>query len=86
MPMDRQLTAFFDELEKIAVSTRMSSFTQARSGRRPIRAHNLLNRPNAFKTPPEEKTLVTEADREGVKDFEVEGGPGMIEAPGEGKG
>jgi len=85
MPMDR-ISGFFDELEKIAISTRMSSFMQSRSGRRPIRAETLLAKRHPFKTPPDEKTLVTEADKEGVKDFEVEGGPGMIESPGEGKG
>jgi len=82
--MDR-LTGLFDELEKIAVSVRMSSFMQSRAGRRPIRAQNLIAR-NANKTPPDEKTPVTEGELEGVKDYEVEGGPGMVESPGEGKG
>jgi hypothetical protein len=81
--MDRSLSGFFDELEKIAVSVRMSSFMQTRSGRRPIRAHTLLKRENAFKTPKEkeEKLLSEDGEREGMKDYEVEGGPGMIEEP-----
>ena len=85
MVMDR-ISGFFDEFEKIAVSTRMSSFMQSRSGRRPLRASTLLAKPHPFKTPPDEKTLALEGERESVKDYEVEGGPGMVEAPGEGKG
>jgi len=85
MGMRDQLTSFFDEMEKIAVSTRLSSFMQSRTGRRPIRAHNLLNKSQSFRTPPDEKTLVTEGDLESVKDHEIEGGAGAEEIGGSGK-
>lgn len=81
MTMDRLLIGFFDEMEKIGVSTRVSSFMQSRSGRRPIRAAKLLQRQYAFRTPPEEKTPVTEGELENAKDYEQERGPGMIEDP-----
>lgn len=48
MGMDRLLPAFMDELEKIAVSLRLSSFRQARKGRRPIRVSTLLKKETAF--------------------------------------
>ena len=38
------LAGMFDELQKIAASKQMSAHMQSRSGRRPIRAHNLLAR------------------------------------------
>ena len=38
------LEGVFDELEKIAASKREAGYMQARSGRRPIRAHNLIGR------------------------------------------
>ena len=79
MAMDPLLNSFFDELEKIAVSSHISSFMQSRSGRRPIRAHNLIGK-DSFRTPPDEKTLAEDGEREGMKDYEVEGGPGMVEA------
>jgi hypothetical protein len=85
MGMTDRLTAFFDEMEKIAVSTRLSSFMQTRAGRRPIRVHNVLSKERAFRTPPEEKTLATEADLESVKDYEVEGGAGAEEIGSAGK-
>lgn len=48
MDMDRIFTAFFDEMEKIAVSAHLSSFKQSRKGRRPIRVHTLLKKETAF--------------------------------------
>jgi hypothetical protein len=82
MAMDHILSGFFSELEKIGVSYHMSSFMQSRAGRRPIRAHNLLNKPSPFKTPPDEKTLAEDGERVSSKDYEVEGGPGMVEEQG----
>jgi hypothetical protein len=38
------LSAMFDELEKIGASYRSAGYMQARSGVRPIRAHNLANK------------------------------------------
>jgi len=38
------IASFLDELEKISASTRSAGYLQARSGIRPIRVHNLLNR------------------------------------------
>lgn len=85
MVMDRLLNSFFDEMEKIGVSVRMSDFMQTRAGRRPIRAEKLLSRPTLSRTPQEDKTLAQDGERESHKDYEVEGGPGMVEAPGEGR-
>jgi len=81
MVMDHLLAGFFDEMEKIGVSTRVSAFMQSRSGRRPIRAETLLKKQYAFRTPPDEKTPVTEGELENAKDYEQERGPGMIEDP-----
>jgi|WetSurSiteA1Bulk_404760.scaffolds.fasta_scaffold37384_2 hypothetical protein len=46
--MDRLLPGFMDEMEKIAISLRLSSFKQTRKGRRPIRVHNLMKKETAF--------------------------------------
>lgn len=51
MNMDQILPAFFEELEKLAVSKRESPFMQARRNRRPIRAHTLLKKEMAFGAP-----------------------------------
>ncbi len=48
MGMDQQLPSFFEELEKLGVSKRESSFMQARKNRRPIRVHTLLKKETAF--------------------------------------
>lgn len=48
MGMDRLVPAFMDELEKIAVSLRLSSFLQAQKGRRPIWASTLLKKETSF--------------------------------------
>ena len=47
-PMDRLLPAFVDELEKIAVSVRLSSFRKTRKGRRPLRISTLMKKETAF--------------------------------------
>ena len=51
MDMDHLLPAFCDEMAKIAVSVKGSSFRQTRKGRRPIRAETLLKKETAFKLP-----------------------------------
>jgi len=72
MSMDQSLLAFFDELEKLGVSKNDASFMQARRGRRPIRAHKLLEKETAFKRPPKSEDGADEA-----KDSEHEYGGGM---------
>jgi hypothetical protein len=74
-----KLVSFFDELEKIAVSTRVSSFTQTRVGRRPIRAHNLLKKDRTFKVEPELKPAVLDGEIANARDYESERGSGMME-------
>ena len=78
--MCMNLYGFFDELEKIGVSTRLSSFTQSRRGKRPLRVQTLLNKPFPFKTPQDEKTPVTDGEVENKKDYESETGPGLLES------
>lgn len=72
MSMDQFLPSFIDELEKIAISKRDASFMQTRSGRRPIRAHTLLEKETAFKRPPKEGE-----DDNQAADHEIEHGYGM---------
>jgi hypothetical protein len=76
MSMDQILPAFFEELEKIGVSKRDSSFMQSRKGRRPIRAGKLLEKETAFKRPPKEE------DDNATSDHEIEHGGGMEEKLG----
>ena len=70
MVMDHRLTGLFNELEKIAVSHGLSTFPQARKGRRSIRADTLLKR-----------DVIREKDEdehaEEVGDHEAEAGQGM---------
>jgi len=75
MSMDQSLPAFFEELEKIGVSKRDSFFMQTRSGRRPIRAHKLLEKETSFSRPPE-------SDSEVSSENEHEYGEGMQEKLG----
>ena len=42
--MDQWLPSFVDELEKIAVSRRLSHFPQERQGRRPIRVAKMIEK------------------------------------------
>jgi len=73
MTMDQKLQSFFEELEKLGVSKRDSSFMQSRKGRRPIRVGRVLEKETAFKRPPKE------AEEESDKDHEIEHGNGMEE-------
>lgn len=77
MGMDQILPSFLDELVKIAVSKRDASFMQTRSGRRPIRAHKLLEKETAFKRPPKVD------DYDAGSGHEYEYGSGMSEKLGE---
>lgn len=74
MGMDQMLPSFFEELEKLGVSKRDSSFMQSRRGRRPIRAHKLLEKENARPQNDEEGT---------ASGHEYEHGMGMEEKLGE---
>ena len=79
MSMDQIFSAFFDELEKIAVSKKNAPFMQSRAGRRPIRAEKLLRRESktsqSSHVPP---SVVAEES-----DTEHEYGDGMAEKLGE---
>lgn len=79
MSMDQSLPALYDELEKIAISVRDSSFRQTRRGRRPIRVHNMLRKETAFKAkaeaPPPEQT------GDNAASYEAEAGSGLQEGP-----
>lgn len=80
MGMDRQLIALFDELEKLGVNKALSHFTQARLGRRPIRASTLLDKEKEKEDAFDRKREQDE-NPEDRKDYEVEGGLGMTEHP-----
>ena len=72
--MDQWLPAFSTELEKIAVTTGLSSFRQTRRGRRPMRVHNALRK--------EQNISKERKDDNGVEestDYEAESGQGMSE-------
>lgn len=71
MSMDQSLPAFFEELEKLGVSKGDSFFMQARKGRRPIRAHKLLEKETAFTSPQKED------GNDLSSDYEREHGSGM---------
>lgn len=75
MSMDQFFPAFFDELEKLGVSKRDSAFMQSRKGRRPIRAHRLLQKETSFNRP-------QEMDSVGEPSPEYEVGGGMAEKLG----
>lgn len=72
MSMDQSLPAFFEELEKLGVSKGDSFFMQSRKGRRPIRAHKLLEKETAFSRPQKE-----EGGSDLSSDYEREYGGGM---------
>ncbi len=78
MSMDRRLPAFYDELEKIAISVRDSSFMQTRTGRRPIRVHNLLKKETAHKVSkmPEDRPDVGVSGNNAAS-YESEAGAGL---------
>jgi hypothetical protein len=75
-----QLSAFFDEMEKIGISVRDSSFRQTRKGRRPIRVQKLLEKETAFK-PRDGAGKDDEGSGDRAQDYEAESGPGMQEGP-----
>lgn len=79
MFMDRLLPAFADEMRKIAVSKKNSPFPQTRTGRRPIRAHNIAKKEMALYGAGDE-----EGSREEAKETEAEAGQGMQEDQGPG--
>jgi hypothetical protein len=68
MGMDRYIPALFDELEKIAISKKLSPFMQIRSETRPIRVATMLAK---------EKQDSGDRDVEDSKSLEVEGGQGI---------
>jgi hypothetical protein len=72
--MDRFLPGFFSELEKIAVSKRVSEFTQTRKGRRPIRVSTLLSKECANRD--------YASDQSDNEPSEYEHGSGMLEGGG----
>jgi len=78
--LDSVFCSFVDELEKIAVTTSLSSFPQFRQGRRPIRVHNMLKREQALYDKPDvsEERYKTEPE----KPVEYEGGSGLDAAMG----
>lgn len=73
MAMDRLLSGFFNELEKIAVSKQVAQFTQARKGRRPLRVSTLLAKESGYQT----------ADQASNEPSEYEHGSGMLEDGGQ---
>lgn len=55
------LGSLFDEMEKIAASYRTAGYLQSRSGIRPIRVHNLLDRDLLTHNPEVDRSLPAEA-------------------------
>ena len=79
MEFGQYIPSFVDELEKIAQTYGIGSFQQTRSGRRPIRVHNMLRKEAPSTEPPdatEERYKVSE------RGTEYETGSGMTEAAG----
>jgi len=74
-----KLVAYFDEMEKIAVTTALSSFPQFRKGRRPIRVHNLLKNEEQRSRM---DSKVEELDKPADKNIEYEGGAGLQDGTG----
>lgn len=78
--MDQHLIALFDELEKLGINKSLSSFTQSRIGRRPIRATTLLDKEKE-KNDAFDRKREQDENPEDRKDYEVEGGLGLTEHP-----
>jgi hypothetical protein len=76
MGMDRRVTAFYDELEKIALSLGLSHFTQQRRGRRPMRVSTMLKKESPYVHPEDERQ---DQDKPEPRSFEIEGGKGYAE-------
>ena len=80
MDFELMMPAFKDELTKIAVSVGLSHFPQTRSGRRPIRVHNMLRKDKPLEhDKPDDAEERYKAPERGV---EYEGGSGMTEGVG----
>jgi len=79
--MDQRLIALFDELEKLGVNRSLSSFTQSRIGRRPIRASTLLQKEKEKEDAFDRQRETRDENTEDRKDYEVEGGLGLTENP-----
>ena len=77
--LEKLLPSFSDELEKIAVTTALSSFPQFRKGRRPIRVHNLLKNENQRDR---QDSKVEELEKPSDKNIEYEGGAGLQDGTG----
>lgn len=77
--LENLLPSFTDELEKIAVTTALSSFPQFRKGRRPIRVHNMLKNENQRDR---QDAKVEELERPPDKNIEYEGGAGLQDGTG----
>jgi hypothetical protein len=80
MELDLIVPAFLDEMVKIGQSLGMSQFQQTRSGRRPIRVHNLLRKEKPLEhDKPDDAEERYKPPERGV---EYEGGSGMTEGVG----
>ena len=77
--LENLLPSFTDELEKIAVTTALSSFPQFRKGRRPIRVHNMLKNENQRDR---QDAKEEELERPPDKNIEYEGGAGLQDGTG----
>jgi hypothetical protein len=76
MGMDQLLPSFLDEFSKIAASSRVAGYLQARKGRRPIRAETLLKKDTTGAQKEEKEDGINEPD-----ESEREGGLGLLEDP-----
>lgn len=74
--------AFADELEKIAQTYGLGVFQQTRSGRRPIRVHNVLRKETSTSVAPDQPDQTEERYKQPEKGTEYESGSGMTEAAG----
>ena len=74
------ISAFSDELQKIAQSVGMSNFQQTRQGRRPIRVHNLLRKEKPLDV--DKPDDAEERYKPPERGTEYEGGSGMEEGVG----
>jgi hypothetical protein len=74
--LDHYIPSFFDEMQKIAVTTSLSTFPQIRSGRRPIRVHNMLKKDQQVSLA-DRPDDAEERYKTPDKTVEYEGGSGM---------
>ena len=77
--LEHLLPSFTDELEKIAVTTALSTFPQFRKGKRPIRVHNMLKNENQRDRM---DSQVEELEKPADKNIEYEGGAGLQDGTG----